>query len=54
MRPLERRRDQLHEALEGEQDYERIGELGADLTTVEQELNRLEDDWLDLGEQLER
>jgi ATP-binding cassette subfamily F protein uup len=54
MRPLERRRDKLHEALEGEQDYERIGDLGAELTSVEQGLTELEDAWLDLSQQLER
>ncbi len=54
MRPLERRRDELHEALAGEQDYERISTLGADLTAVEQELGKLEDDWLDLSQQMER
>ena len=54
MRPLERRRDELHAAIDGEGDYERIGDLGAELTVVEQDLSRLEDDWLDLSEQLER
>ncbi len=54
MRPLERRRDELHAAIDGEGDYERIGDLGAELTEVEQDLSRLEDDWLDLSEQLER
>jgi predicted nucleic acid-binding Zn-ribbon protein len=45
------RRDRLTEQLAGLQDHGELARIGAELTEVQAELDRLEETWLELAQQ---
>jgi len=53
MARLEKRQGVLTTELEATTDHAKLTELGAELTTIQTELNDLEENWLALGEELE-
>ncbi len=54
MTRLTRRRDDLHDALVATTDHVEMGRLGAELRTVQAELDGAEEHWLALAEEIDR
>jgi ATP-binding cassette subfamily F protein uup len=54
MARLVRQRDKLHDALVASTDHVEMGRLGAELRTVQDELDEAEERWLTLAEEIDR